>query len=115
MKWLLCLFYGHLIIAVGLLRGIEARAYKPKALWFCLAMGGLAIAAGFFYRLEKRLPAAVLGAFAGLVTLAYYLTVFTIKAEEDASLRVGVAILASLAQLCVVALPASRPPPAPSA
>ena len=57
-RWLFTILYGLLNIGAGRQRGIEAKAYEPDALWFCLAVRAAAIAAGFMYRTERRLPAA---------------------------------------------------------
>ena len=59
MKWLFTVLYRLLTVWTGLLRGVEAKAYKPNALWFCMVMGLVSIAAGFLYRLEKKRSAAV--------------------------------------------------------
>ena len=40
-------------------RMLEAQAYKPNALWFCLAMGLVAIAGGFLYRMQKERAAMI--------------------------------------------------------
>ena len=106
MKWLLTILYGLLTIWTGLHRGIEAKAYKPNALWFCLVMGAVAIAAGFLYRLEKRVAAAFMATVAVAVVLSFYLTCFITEPAKDATFRVGIIILASIAQLVVVLLPA---------
>ena len=107
-KWLLTILYGLFVIWTGLLRGIEAVAYKPNALWFCIAMGLLAIAAGFFYRLDKRMVAAILGAMAAGIVLAFYLYCFIVQPEKDANYRVGLVIVASIAELVVIFLPAQK-------
>lgn len=111
MKWLFTILYGLLVIWTGLLRGIEAKAYKPNALWFCLATGIAAIAAGFLYRLERRLAAAITALAAVAMVLGFYFFCFISKPEEDASYRVGAVILASVAELVVVFLPAAREAP----
>lgn len=106
MKWLLTIVYGHLIIATGLLRGIEARAYKPNALWFCTVMGVLAITSGFLYRLKRTRAGAVLALVVCGVVLSFYSYCFVSQPEKDASFRVGAIILASVAQVVVILLPA---------
>lgn len=105
MKCFFTLFYGLLIIWTGLLRGIEAKAYKPNALWFCMFMGFLAIFAGFLYRLEKRLLASVLGIITLSIVFSFYLKSFMTNPQEDATYRVGLIILASIAELVVILLP----------
>lgn len=108
MKWLLTILYGLLIIWTGLQRGIEAQAYKPNALWFCLAMGAVAITAGFLYRLEKRTAATITALAAVAIVFGFYFTCFISQPEKDATYRVGAIILASVAELVVVLLPAPR-------
>ncbi len=105
MKWLFTILYGLVVIGVGLLRGIEAKAYKPNALWFCMVTGTVAIAAGFLYRLEKRGAAAATALIAVAFVLGYYFHCFIGQPEKDATYRVGAVILASIAQLVVVLLP----------
>lgn len=105
LKWLAALLYGLLIIWTGMLRGIEAQAYKPNSLWFCAVMGGIAIFAAAMYRLERRkLAATLLLASAGIV-LAFYLNCFITKPEGDATIRVGRAMLGSIAMIAVVLMP----------
>ena len=58
-RYLLTIIYGLITIWTGLWRGIEAQAYKPNALWFCLVMGLVAIAGGFLYRLKKERAAMI--------------------------------------------------------
>ena len=51
-KWLLTILFGLFVIWTGLHRGIEAVAYKPNALWFCMATGVMGIMGGFLYRIQ---------------------------------------------------------------
>lgn len=106
-KSLLTLTYGLLVIWTGLWRGIEAQAYKPNALWFCLAMGIVAIVAGFLYRLKRNRAAAITALVAVVVVLGYYFHVFIVQPDKDATYRVGLVILASIAELIVVLFPGS--------
>ncbi len=105
MKWLFTILYGLLAIWTGLWRSIEAQAYKPNALWFCLVMGMLAIAAGFLYRMEKRLAGMVTALVPVIFLLGFYFYCFIGQPEKDATLRVGIIILASIAELVVILLP----------
>jgi len=108
MKWMFTILYGLLTIWTGLQRSIEVKAYKPNALWFCLVMGIIAIAAGFLYRLEKRTLAAVTALFAVAFVLGFYFVCFVTNPEKEATYRIGVIILASLGELVVVLLPGAR-------
>jgi hypothetical protein len=110
MKWLYSILYGLLVIWTGLQRGIEARAFKPNALFFCLVTGLAAIAAGFLFRLGKNLAAWITGLSAAAIVLAFYFSCFVGQPDKDASYRVGVAILGSIAYLTVMFLPASQSP-----
>ncbi len=117
-KWLFTILYGLLTIWTGLWRGIEAHAYKPNALWFCLVMGVIAIAAGFLYRMNKRPLAMITALVAVVFVLSFYFYCFIAQPEKDATFRVGVAIVASIGELVVILLPgppASEPmaPPSP--
>lgn len=105
LKWLFAFLYGLLVIWTGLLRGIEAHAYKPNSLWFCTVMGGLAIAAAFLYRTHRPKAGAVMAILSAAIVLAYYLTSFITQPEGDATVRVGRAIVASVAMLVIVLMP----------
>ncbi len=108
MKWLFSILYGLLVIWTGLQRGIEAKAFKPNALFFCLVMGVAAIAAGFLFRFEKRLAAWITALVATLIVLGFYFTCFVSQPEKDATYRVGIIILASIGHLVGLFLPATR-------
>ncbi len=107
MKSGISILFGLFVIWTGLLRGIEAQAYKPNSLWFCLAMGMLCIAAGFLFRMEKSRIAASVGTFAALVVLAFYFYCFVAQPEKDASYRVGLIIVASIGYLSAIYFPSS--------
>ncbi len=108
MKCAATILFGLLTIWTGLLRGIEARAYKPNALWFCVVLGLTAIAAGFLHRLGRPRAATTTALGAGLVVLGYYFHTFTTAPEEDATLRVGVVIVGAIAHLTIALLPPPR-------
>jgi len=112
MKCSATILFGLLTIWTGLLRGIEAQAYKPSALWFCLVMGLLAIAAGYLYRLERRTAATALAGSSGAMVLSFYLHAFITAPAEDATVRVGVVIVGAIAHLAITYLP--TPPRSPS-
>ena len=104
-RWLLTIGYGLLVIWTGLLRSIQANQFKPNAFWFCLVTGLIAIAAGFLYRTEKRWFGAVAALLAVAPVLSFYTYCFITDPESDATYRVGIVIVASIAQLCVIMLP----------
>ncbi|MEO2023060.1 MAG: hypothetical protein ABGX05_14670 [Pirellulaceae bacterium] len=106
MKWLLAILYGLFVIWTGLLRGIEAQAYKPNSLWFCLAMGLLCIAAGYLFRLNKTAAATMTSLVAAAFVLSFYLYCFICKPAGDATVRVGLVIVASIGFLAMIFLPA---------
>ena len=108
MRWLFSILYGLLVIWTGLHRGIEAKAFKPNALFFCLVTGLAAIAAGFLFRLGKRLAAWITALISTVVVLGFYFSCFVGDPEKDASYRVAVVILASIAYLVALFLPAAR-------
>lgn len=91
----------------GLLRVIEAKAYTPGALWFCFVMGIVSITAGFLYRLEKKLSAAITALIPVIFVLGFYLYRFIGQPEDNATYRVGVIILASITELIVILMPDS--------
>lgn len=105
MNWVVAILYGLFVIWTGLLRGIEAGQYKPNSLWFGLVMGLVSIAGGFLFRLRKQWLATGLVLFASTVVLLFYLYCFINKPESDATVRVGLVIVASIGCLSLVCLP----------
>jgi uncharacterized membrane protein HdeD (DUF308 family) len=101
-RFILTVVYGLFMIWTGLLRSIEAQAFKPNAFFFCLVAGVLSIIGGFLFRLEKRWPAIILVSIAAGTALVFYLNCFIVQPEKDASVRVALAIVASIAELCVI-------------
>ena len=114
MKPFVTICFGLFVVWTGLLRSIEVQQFKPNAFYFCLTMGLIAIAAGFIYRLNKPKIATTVGAVAGALVLGFYLYCFVVQPEKDANVRVGLVIVAALAQLALILLPQQRsnePPP----
>ncbi|MEC9092755.1 MAG: hypothetical protein VX438_08630 [Planctomycetota bacterium] len=107
MKWLLSFIYGLFVIWTGLLRGIEAGQYKPNSLWFCLVMGLGCISSGYWFRLRKEPLGLAVGVFASGVVLLFYLYCFINKPESDATVRVGLVIVASIGYLALICLPSA--------
>ena len=108
MKWLLAIIYGLFVIWTGLLRGIEAGQYKPNSLWFCLVMGLACISGGYLFRLQKKAMAMGVVLFASGAVLLFYLFCFISKPESDATVRVGLVIVASIGHIALICLPADR-------
>ncbi len=104
-RWLFSFLFALVVIWTGLYRTIEAQAFKPNAFYFCLVTGSMGIAAGFLYWLGKSKLARVLGLAAGGFVVGYYLFTFVTAPEEDANVRVAIAILAGLVQLITCLLP----------
>lgn len=102
-RFILTVLYGLFMFWTGLLRSIEAQAFKPNAFYFCLVVGLLSIVGGFLFRFEKRWAAITLTTIAAVTALAFYLNCFIVQPEKDASVRVALAIVASVGELCVVA------------
>ena len=108
MKCFASIIFGLFVIWTGVLRSIEAQAFKPNAFWFCLTMGLLAIAAGYLFRLGRPRIATGAAAMAGLIVLVFYVNCLIVQPEKDANYRVGLVIVAAVAQLAFVFLPTSR-------
>ena len=108
MNWLAAFLYGLVLIWTGLHRGIDAAAYKPNALWFCMVLGLMSIAASYLYRLNLRWVASGLVSVAAITALSFYLYCFITQPEKDANFRIGVVILASIAQLAYAWLPREK-------
>lgn len=107
---ILTILFGLHIIWTGLLRNIEAAAYKPNALWFCMAMGLLAIGAGFLFRKGYNRAATICGLLATGVIFCFYFREFICEPENEANYRVGSIILSSIAEFVVLLLPENDRP-----
>jgi hypothetical protein len=105
---ILTILYGLYIIWTGLWRNIEASAYKPNALWFCLVLGLVAIIAGFLYRMERERTAAITAFTVTTIVFSFYFREFITKPEDEANFRVGLIMLSSIAQLVVIFMPRKR-------
>jgi hypothetical protein len=92
-RWIVALLYGLHIVWTGLQAGINAKAYKPNALWFCLVMGLASIAAAYLFRAGRSTVAKGLSFFVTALVFGFYLYCFIKHPAEDANLRVGLAIL----------------------
>lgn len=108
MKCFASIIFGLFVIWTGILRSIEAQAFKPNAFWFCLAMGLLAIAGGYLFRLGRTRIATGVSAASGLIVLVFYANALIVQPEKDASYRVGLVIVAAIAQLALIGLPSPR-------
>ena len=100
--------FGLFVIWTGILRSIEAQAFKPNAFWFCLTMGLLAIAGGYLFRFRRCKTARAVSASAGLIVGLFYVNCLMVQPESDASYRVGLVIVAAIAHLAFVFLPQHR-------
>jgi len=105
MKPYVTLLFGLFVIWTGLLRSIEALAFKPNAFYFCLTMGLVAILAAFVYRMNRPKIATCIAVSAGAMVLGFYLYCFITQPEKDANVRVALVIVAAFAQLALVLLP----------
>ena len=104
-RWLFTLLYGLHIVWTGLQANIQAKAYKADALWFCLVMGAAAIGASILYRAGRNSAAWKLAGFVVAVVFGFYLFCLIKHPEEDATLRVGLIIISSVAQAGVILMP----------
>ena len=59
-------------------------------------------------RLGRRRFGTQLSVFAGLVTLIFYVNCLITQPEKDAGYRVGIVIVAAVAQLALILLPPQR-------
>ena len=102
---ILTILYGLHIIWTGLWRNIQAAAYKPNALWFCWALGLVAIVAGFLYRMGRERSASITAFIAATIVISFYFKEFITQPEQEANFRLGLIILSSIAQLVVIFMP----------
>jgi len=105
---LFTLLFGLHLIWTGLWRSIQAAVYKPNSLWFCLIIGLVAIVAGFLYRKRLERAASITAFCAAAIIFTFYFREFITQPEKDATFRVGLIILSSIAQLVVIFLPLKR-------
>lgn len=103
----LSLGYAMIMLWIGIQRCIDAQAFKPNAFWFCVAVGGLSIVAGYLFRLRHVTIARLVGSVASLMALSFYVYCLIVQPEKDANVRVGMAIVASAGYLSLILLPAS--------
>ena len=108
MKPYITIIFGLFVVWTGLLRSVEAQQFKPNAFYFCLTMGLIAIAAGFVYRLDRRVIGICLAVAAGAMVLGFYVYCFIKQPYKDANIRVSLVIVAALAQLSLMLLPRKR-------
>jgi hypothetical protein len=107
-RWLFTFLYGLHIIWTGLQINIQAKAYKADALWFCLVMGLASIGASFLFRAGRNSAAKLLSFFVIGVVFVFYLYCLIKHPAEDATVRVGLIILSSIAAGALVFFPAAR-------
>ena len=99
------LLYAMVILWTGIQRSIDAQAFKPNAFWFCTFVSFLAILYAYLFRLKFPRLAKWFGGVGGGLALAFYVYCFMVQPEQDANLRVGVAIVASLGYVSLILLP----------
>ena len=104
MKSNIAIVYGLFMIWTGLYRSIEAEAFKPNAFWFCTVVGLLAIAGAYLIRFRVA-AGLILTSLAAGSAAAFYIRCFMIQPEKDATVRVALAIVASLGVLAFLWLP----------
>lgn len=105
MKCYASILFGLLLIGTGLMRSIEAQAFKPNAFWFCLVMGLLAIGAGYLFRLGKFRTGVIVAVSTSVLVISFYMYCLITQPEKDATYRVCAALLAGFAELSLVLLP----------
>jgi len=106
---LLTLLYSLHLIATGLLRGIEAQAYKPNSLWFCIVTGLLIITGAALWQKGRACIGKAITSVVTVLVLSFYFYSFVSSPDKDATLRVGAIILTSIAQMLVVFFPKAAP------
>lgn len=102
------LIYAMVILWTGIQRSIDAQAFKPNAFWFCTFVSLLAIVSAYLFRFKLSTVAKILGGAGGVIALSFYAYCFIVQPEQDANLRVGVAIVASLGYVSLILLPAEK-------
>ena len=100
--------FGTFVIWTGLMRCVEAQAFKPNAFWFCLVTGTIAISASQFYQMAKPVWGTVLGLASAAVVFAYYLFTFITAPEQDATVRVALVIVAAIGYATWIGLPSKK-------
>jgi len=106
-RWLFTVLFGLHIVWTGLLHNIQTRAYHADALWFCLVMGIAAIAGAFLFRAGRNMAARVVTGCVVAIVFGFYLYSLISAPAEDATMRIGLIILSSIAEAVVIFLPAA--------
>jgi len=97
MRALLILGYSLHLFWTGLWASISAQAFKQNAFWFCLVLGLCCLAGSFIYQKgQEKLGRCLVAPAAGLV-LGFYAYSFVSDPAADATFRVGLIILRSIA------------------
>jgi hypothetical protein len=107
-RCLLTVLYALHLFWTGLWRSIEAHAFKPNAFYFCLTFALIALAGAYLYRIGKDKAATAVTGVTVLIVLAFYIYCFVTNAAEDASFRVALIIITSVAELVVISFPPAR-------
>ncbi|MGE9266686.1 MAG: hypothetical protein ACQKBY_01215 [Verrucomicrobiales bacterium] len=102
---LFSLLYGFHLVWTGLWRNIAAQAYKPNALWFCLVTGLLVLAGAYLIQVGRLTFARLLSGAVTALVFGFYLYCFISDPSADATYRVGLVIVSSLAHLAILFLP----------
>jgi hypothetical protein len=111
MKCYASIIFGLVLIGTGLLRSVEAQAFKPNAFWFCLITGLLAIGAGYLFRMDKSRAGTAVAVMTSLLVVLFYMYCLITQPEKDATYRVCIALLAGFTELSLVLLPAKTGQP----
>ncbi len=106
--WIVPFGFGLIILGVGLMASVDAREFKANAFGFCAVNGLLSLLGSYCFRRGWGGWALGLSTMAGLFVLGYYLFTFINAPEQDANLRVALAILSSIATLAILYLPRQR-------
>ena len=83
------ILFGLHVIWTGLWRNIQAAAYKPNALWFCLVLGLATIVAGFLYRKKLDRAASITAFCAAALVFGFYFREFATKPAAEARYYCG--------------------------
>ena len=108
MKAIMTIIYGCVVIGIGLWRHLQTGS-SPKALWFGLVMGVIAISGGILLMLKKHIPAYIATFIAfGFVGGYFGYRILTHPSDGVTSIRVWIVFAATIVAAILLVIPSSK-------
>jgi hypothetical protein len=102
MKGVITIIYGILVMGIGIWRNVLT-GDSPKALWFGLVMGTIAVIGGVLLVLKKRIPAYIVTFVAiGFVGGYFLYRIFTHPSDGVTSVRIWIVLAATVVETIIL-------------